>query len=343
MSNTEERPVVLELKNLQTYFYTDMGVAKSVDGVSYKVRQGQTLGVVGESGCGKSVTAKSIMGLIPQPPGKIVGGEILFEGRDLTKFSIEELRKVRGKDISMIFQEPMTSLNPVYTVGDQIMEMILNHEDVTEQEARTRAIKLLEEVGIPSPEKRVDDYPHNMSGGMRQRVMIAMSLACSPKLLLADEPTTALDVTIQAQILDLMNKLQEERNTAIVMITHDLGVVAETCDHVVVMYAGHVAENADVFTLFENPCHPYTIALFKSIPDLSGDGGRLFTIDGMVPSAYDFPEGCRFKARCPFATDQCNTRPEMEEIAPEHYIACHNWREAKAHYAQEDGNTEGAQ
>lgn len=343
MSNTEERPVVLELKNLQTYFYTDMGVAKSVDGVSYKVRQGQTLGVVGESGCGKSVTAKSIMGLIPQPPGKIVGGEILFEGRDLTKFSIDELRKVRGKDIAMIFQEPMTSLNPVYTVGDQIMEMILNHEDVTEQEARTRAIKLLEEVGIPSPEKRVDDYPHNMSGGMRQRVMIAMSLACSPKLLLADEPTTALDVTIQAQILDLMNKLQEERNTAIVMITHDLGVVAETCDHVVVMYAGHVAENADVFTLFENPCHPYTIALFKSIPDLSGDGGRLFTIDGMVPSAYDFPEGCRFKARCPFATDQCNTRPEMEEIAPEHYIACHNWREAKAHYAQEDGNTEGAQ
>lgn len=343
MSNTEERPVVLELKNLQTYFYTDMGVAKSVDGVSYKVRQGQTLGVVGESGCGKSVTAKSIMGLIPQPPGKIVGGEILFEGRDLTKFSTEQLRKVRGKDIAMIFQEPMTSLNPVYTVGDQIMEMILNHEDVTEQEARTRAIKLLEEVGIPSPEKRVDDYPHNMSGGMRQRVMIAMSLACSPKLLLADEPTTALDVTIQAQILDLMNKLQEERNTAIVMITHDLGVVAETCDHVVVMYAGHVAENADVFTLFENPCHPYTIALFKSIPDLSGDGGRLFTIDGMVPSAYDFPGGCRFKARCPFATEQCNTRPEMEEIAPEHYIACHNWREAKAHYAQEDGNTEGAQ
>ena len=343
MSNTEERPVVLELKNLQTYFYTDMGVAKSVDGVSYKVRQGQTLGVVGESGCGKSVTAKSIMGLIPQPPGKIVGGEILFEGRDLTKFSIDELRKVRGKDIAMIFQEPMTSLNPVYTVGDQIMEMILNHEDVTEQEARTRAIKLLEEVGIPSPEKRVDDYPHNMSGGMRQRVMIAMSLACSPKLLLADEPTTALDVTIQAQILELMNKLQEERNTAIVMITHDLGVVAETCDHVVVMYAGHVAENADVFTLFENPCHPYTIALFKSIPDLSGDGGRLFTIDGMVPSAYDFPEGCRFQARCPFATELCNTRPEMEEIAPEHYIACHNWREAKAHYAQEDGNTEGAQ
>ena len=247
--------------------------------------------------------------------GKIVGGQILFDGKDLTKFSEEELRKIRGKDIAMIFQEPMTSLNPVYTVGDQIMEMILNHEDVTEQEARLRAIKLLEEVGIPSPEERVDNYPHNMSGGMRQRVMIAMSLACSPRLLLADEPTTALDVTILAQILDLMNKPQEERNTAIVMITHDLGVVAETCDHVVVMYAGHVAENADVYSLFENPCHPYTIALFKSIPDLVGGGGRLFTIDGMVPSAYNFPQGCRFRDRCPFATDQCLTKPEMEEVA----------------------------
>ena len=333
-----ERPVVLELKNLQTHFFTDMGVARSVDGVSYKVREGETLGVVGESGCGKSVTALSIMGLIPRPPGKIVGGQILFEGTDLTKLSEEELRKIRGKEVAMIFQEPMTSLNPVYTVGDQIMEMILNHEDVTEQQARERAIKLLEEVGIPSPEERVDNYPHNMSGGMRQRVMIAMSLACSPKLLLADEPTTALDVTIQAQILDLMNKLQEERNTAIIMITHDLGVVAETCDHVVVMYAGHVAENADVFSLFENPCHPYTIALFKSIPDLVGKGGRLFTIDGMVPSAYNFPEGCRFQDRCPFATEKCNTKPEMEEVEPDHFVACHHWREAKAHYATEESN-----
>ena len=343
MSEETKPAVVLELKNLQTHFFTDMGVARSVDGVSYKVREGQTLGVVGESGCGKSVTALSIMGLIPRPPGKIVGGQILFDGKDLTKFSEEELRKIRGKDIAMIFQEPMTSLNPVYTVGDQIMEMILNHEDVTEQEARQRAIKLLEEVGIPSPEERVDNYPHNMSGGMRQRVMIAMSLACSPRLLLADEPTTALDVTIQAQILDLMNKLQEERNTAIVMITHDLGVVAETCDHVVVMYAGHVAENADVYSLFENPCHPYTIALFKSIPDLVGGGGRLFTIDGMVPSAYNFPQGCRFRDRCPFATEQCLTKPEMEEVAPDHFVACHNWREAKAFYAKEDAQTEGAE
>ena len=341
-----EPAVVLELKNLQTHFFTDMGVARSVDGVSYKVREGQTLGVVGESGCGKSVTALSIMGLIPRPPGKIVGGQILFDGKDLTKFSEEELRKIRGKDIAMIFQEPMTSLNPVYTVGDQIMEMILNHEDVTEQEARERAIQLLAEVGIPSPEERVDNYPHNMSGGMRQRVMIAMSLACSPRLLLADEPTTALDVTIQAQILDLMNKLQKERNTAIVMITHDLGVVAETCDHVVVMYAGHVAENADVYSLFENPCHPYTIALFKSIPDLVGGGGRLFTIDGMVPSAYNFPDGCRFRDSCPFATEQCLTKPEMEEVGPDHFVACHNWREAKAFYAKEDAKnleTEGAE
>lgn len=331
-TESTEPPVILELDNLQTHFFTDMGVAKSVDGVSYKVRAGQTLGVVGESGCGKSVTALSIMGLIPQPPGKIVGGRILFEGTDLTKLSHEELRKVRGKDIAMIFQEPMTSLNPVYTVGDQIMEMILNHEDVTEQQARDRAIQLLAEVGIPSPEKRVDEYPHNMSGGMRQRVMIAMSLACEPRLLLADEPTTALDVTIQAQILDLLNSLQEKKGTAIIMITHDLGVVAETCDHVVVMYAGHVAENADVFSLFENPCHPYTIALFKSIPDLVGNGERLFTIDGMVPSAYNFPQGCRFRDRCPFATEKCLTKPEMEEVEPEHFVACHHWREAKAHY-----------
>ena len=326
MSEQNKPEVILELDNLQTHFFTDMGVARSVDGVSYKVRAGQTLGVVGESGCGKSVTALSIMGLIPQPPGKIVGGKILFQGKDLTKFSPEELRKIRGKEIAMIFQEPMTSLNPVYTVGDQIMEMILNHEEVSEQEARERAIKLLEEVGIPSPEKRVDDYPHNMSGGMRQRVMIAMSLACSPQLLLADEPTTALDVTIQAQILDLLNKLQKERGTAIVMITHDLGVVAETCDHVVVMYAGHVAENADVYSLFEDPHHPYTISLFKSIPDLVGSGNRLFTIRGMVPSAYNFPQGCRFRDRCDFATEKCKTKPEVEEVKPDHFVACHHWR-----------------
>ena len=322
----DQPEVLVELKNLRTHFFTDMGVAKSVDGISYSVRKGQTLGVVGESGCGKSVTALSIMGLIPQPPGKIVGGEIIFDGKDLTKFSQEDLRKIRGKDVAMIFQEPMTSLNPVYTVGDQIMEMILNHEDVTEEEARKRAIGLLEEVGIPSPEKRVDEYPHQMSGGMRQRVMIAISLACSPSLLIADEPTTALDVTIQAQILELLNKLQRERGTAIIMITHDLGVVAETCDHVVVMYAGKIAEKADVVSLFNSPKHPYTNALFKSIPDLAGDGNRLYTIKGMVPSAYDFPEGCRFRDRCEFATEACTTQPEEEEVSDGHFVACHNWR-----------------
>ena len=322
----DQPEVLVELKNLRTHFFTDMGVAKSVDGISYSVRKGETLGVVGESGCGKSVTALSIMGLIPQPPGKIVGGEIIFDGKDLTKFSQEDLRKIRGKDVAMIFQEPMTSLNPVYTVGDQIMEMILNHEDVTEEEARKRAIGLLEEVGIPSPEKRVDEYPHQMSGGMRQRVMIAISLACSPSLLIADEPTTALDVTIQAQILELLNKLQRERGTAIIMITHDLGVVAETCDHVVVMYAGKIAEKADVVSLFNSPKHPYTNALFKSIPDLAGDGNRLYTIKGMVPSAYDFPEGCRFRDRCEFATDACTTQPEEEEVSAGHFVACHNWR-----------------
>ena len=248
---TESSEILVELRNLRTHFFTDMGVAKSVDGVSYAVRRGKTLGVVGESGCGKSVTALSIMGLIPQPPGKIVSGEILFKGQDLTKLDKESLRKLRGNDIAMIFQEPMTSLNPVYTVGDQITgPSSTTKKETTPQEARDRAINLLEEVGIPSPEKRVDEYPHQMSGGMRQRVMIAMSLACSPELLIADEPTTALDVTIQAQILELLNNLQEERGTAIIMITHDLGVVAETCDDVVVMYAGKVAEKADVFELF---------------------------------------------------------------------------------------------
>lgn len=329
--------ILVELRNLRTHFFTDMGVARSVDGVSYNVRRGKTLGVVGESGCGKSVTALSIMGLIPQPPGKIVDGQILFKGRDLTKIDKEELRLLRGNDIAMIFQEPMTSLNPVYTVGDQITEVILNHESVTPEDARERAIKLLEEVGIPSPEKRVDEYPHQMSGGMRQRVMIAMSLACSPELLIADEPTTALDVTIQAQILELLNKLQEERGTAIIMITHDLGVVAETCDDVVVMYAGKVAEKADVFELFENPVHPYTIALFKSLPDLAADGEALYTIPGMVPSAYEFPEGCRFRDRCGFVTEACLQEPEIEDVAPGHQVACHHWREAVA--ANKGGDT----
>ena len=316
--------VILALEDLQTYFFTDIGVARAVDGVSYEILRGKTLGVVGESGCGKSVTALSIMGLVPHPPGRIVGGAIKFKGTDLTKLDKESLRKLRGNDIAMIFQEPMTSLNPVYTVGDQIMEGILIHEDVTHEEARERAIEMLRKVGIPSPEVRVDEYPHHMSGGMRQRVCIAMSLACSPELLLADEPTTALDVTIRAQILGLLNELQQEIGMSVLLITHDLGVVAETCDDVVVMYAGKVVEKADVVTLFEHPAHPYTQALFESLPSLEGDPETLPTIPGMVPSAVDFPEGCRFRERCRFASDACSVEPVLEDIGQGHLAACHH-------------------
>ncbi len=316
--------VLLTLEDLHTYFFTDIGVAKSVDGVTYTVRKGETVGIVGESGCGKSVTALSVMGLIPQPPGKIVQGAIHYKGRDLTKLAPKELRALRGTEIAMIFQEPMTSLNPVYTVGNQIMEGILIHEDVSDAEARERAIEMLRLVGIPLPEQRVDEYPHQLSGGMRQRVMIAMSLACKPDLLIADEPTTALDVTIQAQILELLNKLQEEMGMAILLITHDLGVVAETCDRVVVMYAGKVAEQADVETLFYKPSHPYTHALFKSLPDIEGGRDKLYTIPGMVPSAVEFPDGCRFRARCDFASDACGEQPPLVEIETGHFVACHH-------------------
>ena len=316
--------VLLTLEDLHTYFFTDIGVAKSVDGVTYTVKKGETVGIVGESGCGKSVTALSVMGLIPQPPGKIVRGAIRYKGQDLTKLSPKKMRDLRGKEISMIFQEPMTSLNPVYTVGNQIMEGILVHEDVSDAEARKRAIEMLRLVGIPLPEQRIDEYPHQLSGGMRQRVMIAMSLACKPDLLIADEPTTALDVTIQAQILELLNKLQEEMGMAILLITHDLGVVAETCDRVVVMYAGKVAEQADVHTLFYKPSHPYTHAHFKSLPDIEGDRDKLYTIPGMVPSAVEFPDGCRFRARCPFATDACGEQPPLVEIEDGHFVACHH-------------------
>jgi peptide/nickel transport system ATP-binding protein/oligopeptide transport system ATP-binding protein len=327
-----EDEVLLELENLKTYFFTDIGVARSVDGVSYVIRPGETLGVVGESGCGKSVTALSIMGLVPTPPGRHVGGRILFKGQDLTQLSAPEMRALRGKAISMIFQEPMTSLNPVYTVGDQIIEGILVHnEGMTGEEARTLAIDMLRKVGIPSPDQRVDEYPHQLSGGMRQRVMIAMALVNGPELLIADEPTTALDVTIQAQILELLNELQEEIGMSILLITHDLGVVAETCDSVVVMYAGKVVEYTDVYRLFERPAHPYTVALFRSLPDLGPrTGNRLPTIEGMVPSAVDFPEGCRFRDRCGFATDVCTTEPAIQELEPGHLAACHHLDRVKA-------------
>ncbi len=334
MTDQASQPL-LELDGLRTYFFTDIGTARSVDGVSYAIHSGETVGVVGESGCGKSVTALSIMGLIPQPPGKIVDGAIRFKGRDLTKLSDKELRDIRGNDIAMIFQEPMTSLNPVYTVGDQIIEAILIHEEgTTPQEARRRAIEMLAKVGIPSPDKRVDEYPHQMSGGMRQRVMIAMALACGPELLIADEPTTALDVTIQAQILDLMNQLQRETGTAILLITHDLGVVAETCDRVVVMYAGKVAEYTDVYRLFERPAHPYTEALFSSLPDIDGARGELPTIPGMVPSAVAFPEGCRFRARCRYASEVCTTEPPIQEIDPGHFVACHHVDEVRSKHEE---------
>ncbi len=322
---SDERQPLLELDNLRTHFFTDIGVARAVDGVSYQIYPGETVGVVGESGCGKSVTALSVMGLIPKPPGKIVGGAIRFRGTDLTKLSDKELRAVRGNQISMIFQEPMTSLNPVYTVGNQIMEAILIHEDqVSRKDARARAIKMLDKVGIPSPEKRIDEYPHQMSGGMKQRVMIAMALACGPDLLIADEPTTALDVTIQAQILDLINALQDDTGAAVLLITHDLGVIAETCDRVVVMYAGKVAEYTDVYRLFERPAHPYTQALFRSLPDLESKQEVLSTIPGMVPSAVNFPEGCRFRERCSYADSLCLTEPAIRELEHGHFAACHH-------------------
>jgi len=315
---------LLELRDLKTHFFTDEGVARAVDGVSYEVRRGETLGVVGESGCGKSVTALSVMRLIPDPPGRIVAGSIHFEGKNLATLPEPEMRRIRGNRIGMIFQEPMTSLNPVFTVGDQIIEAVVLHRGLSKAEARGRAIEMLRKVGIPSPESRVDDYPHQMSGGMRQRVMIAMALSCDPQLLIADEPTTALDVTIQAQILDLMRKLQEELGMSMLLITHDLGVVAQNAHHVAVMYAGRVVEYCDAREMFGNPRHPYTVGLFRSIPRLGARAARLDTIPGVVPSALEFPDGCRFHNRCPFAEPKCSTEePALRPIAPGHTVACH--------------------
>jgi oligopeptide/dipeptide ABC transporter ATP-binding protein len=314
---------LLSLRDLKTWFYTDAGIVKAVDGVSYDIHRSRTLGVVGESGCGKSVTALSIMRLIPDPPGRIVGGEIRFEGRDLAKVPMKDMRDIRGKDIGMIFQEPMTSLNPVFTVGYQIMEPAVLHLGVSIQEARRLAIDVLDKVGIPSPEKRIDEYPHQLSGGMRQRVMIAMSLVCNPKLLIADEPTTALDVTIQAQILDLIRSLQDELGMAVLIITHDLGVVAEVSQDVVVMYAGKIVEYADVETLYERPAHPYTIGLFHALPRLGARKEKLDTIAGEVPNPLEFPSGCKFHPRCPFAFERCKLEePPISELASGHRAAC---------------------
>ena len=296
---------LLEVKDLKTYFYTDSGVAKAVDGVTFSLDKGKTLGIVGESGCGKSVTSLSIMRLVDPATGRNEGGSIVFDGQDLLTLPEKEMRKLRGNRISMIFQEPMTSLNPVFTIGDQISESLKLHKGLDKKAARDRARELLELVGIPEAGKRVDEYPHQLSGGMRQRVMIAMALSGDPELLIADEPTTALDVTIQAQILQLLKDLQEKLHMSIIIITHDLGVIAEMADEVAVMYAGDIVEKAPTRALFDDPKHPYTIGLMNSIPDINDHVSRLRTLEGLVPSLYDMPSGCRFAPRCQFCCPEC--------------------------------------
>ena len=320
---------ILQVDDLQTHFFTAVGTVRAVDGVSYALKAGETLGVVGESGCGKSVSALSILRLVANPPGRIVGGSIAFEGRNLLEVSETEMERIRGNEISMIFQEPMTSLNPLFTVGRQVSEAIALHQGLSRREAMGRAVEMLRQVYIPEPERRVHAYPHQLSGGMRQRVMIAMALSCNPKVLIADEPTTALDVTIQAQILDLMRELQKTFGTAIVLITHDMGVVAENADRVVVMYAGRKVEEAPAADLFDNPGHPYTRGLLGSIPHLDtaaqsdGSRARLNEIKGMVPSLFDLPPGCSFAPRCGFATDRCRAEmPALAELRPAHWVAC---------------------
>ena len=318
---------LLDVKNLKTYFFTDEGVVRAVDGVDLYIDQGETLGVVGESGCGKSVTALSIMKLIPQPPGKIVEGQILYNGLDLVTLPANKLRKIRGKEISMIFQEPMTSLNPVFTCGEQIAEALRLHEGLGRRDAMDKTVEMLKVVHIPNAERRVKEYPHQLSGGMRQRVMIAMALSCSPNLLIADEPTTALDVTIQAQILELLNELKSKLKMAVMLITHDMGVIAETAQRVVVMYAAKVAEEAPVGDLFKEPLHPYTQGLLRSIPriDLAATvHPRLETIPGTVPTLRgNIAPGCRFAPRCPFVKSVCTEQdPVLKEVKPGHKVSC---------------------
>ena len=314
---------LLEIRDLQTSFFTSDGEVRAVNGVTFSIEAGKTMGLVGESGCGKSVTALSVIQLLTKGTGRIVGGEILYEGQNIAAFSEERMRSIRGNDISMIFQEPMTSLNPVFSVGEQIAEAVRIHQKLNRREARNRAIEMLRLVKIAEPEKRLNDYPHQMSGGMRQRVMIAMALSCNPKLLIADEPTTALDVTIQAQILELISELQEQLGMAVLMITHDLGVVAEQADEVAVMYAGKIIEHATPETIFANPKHPYTVGLMKSIPGMGTPGRRLDTIPGVVPSPLNWPTGCRFRTRCKDAGDVCaGMQPELIEIEPGHSVAC---------------------
>jgi len=322
VDNLKKNPI-LSVRNLRTYFYTEDGVVRAVDGVDFDVYEGETLGIVGESGSGKSVTSLAILRLL-DPKGKIEdGSEIIFNWKNLLELNEDEMRKIRGNDIAMIFQEPMVALNPVFTIGEQIMEAILLHQDVDKKKAREMAIDMLRKVGIPEPEKRVDEYPHELSGGMRQRAMIAMALSCRPKLLIADEPTTALDVTIQAQILELMKSLQKEYGMAIILITHDVGVIAENADRVVVMYGGKVMETSDVRTTFRKPKHPYTWGLLNSIPRLDIEQERLYSIPGMVPDPLHFPAGCRFSNRCEFGEEKCSVEmPPLVEVESGHMVRC---------------------
>lgn len=321
------RQPILQVQDLQTSFHTDAGVGRAVDGVSFDLDRGETLGLVGESGCGKSVTALSILRLV-SPPGQIHGGRILLSGRDLLTLSDRDMRRVRGDEVAMVFQEPMSSLNPVLTCGRQIEEAVRLHQGVSRQEARDRAIEMMRLVGIPAPEQRVDEFPHQLSGGMRQRVMIGIALSCNPDVLIADEPTTALDVTIQAQILELLKHLQEEFHMAILLITHDLGVVAEVADRVAVMYAGQIVESAATADLFAAPQHPYTRGLLRAIPHLDGDQTRLEVIPGRVPEATSFPSGCRFHPRCQLAQDACEQTPQvLQSPATGHDVRCQRWHE----------------
>lgn len=315
---------VLQVKGLKTYYYTEEGVVPAVDGLDFEVEPGETFAIVGESGCGKSVTSLSILRLIPSPPGKIIDGEIIYHGQDLVKKSEREMRSIRGNDISMIFQEPMTSLNPVFTVGQQIGESFRFHQQMGKAEMLKKSIEMLRLVGIPESEHVINDYPNQLSGGMRQRVMIAMALACRPHLLIADEPTTALDVTIQAQIMELIVRLNEQLNMGVMLITHDLAVVAQTCSRVIVMYLGQIVEEADVLTLFDHPCHPYTEGLMRSIPRMEGDRTKpLYMIPGTVPLLSQIPTGCRFAPRCAYATERCRQEtPQLTPVSDKQSVRC---------------------
>jgi len=316
---------LIRVKDLRSSFFTPDGEVKAVDGVSLEIEEGKTLGLVGESGCGKSVTALSILRLIPSPPGRVVGGEIFYRGRDLLKLNGESMRKIRGNEISMIFQEPMTSLNPVFTIGNQIGEAIRLHQGLGKKETREKTVEMLRLVKIADPESRIDDYPHQLSGGMRQRVMIAMALSCNPSLLIADEPTTALDVTIQAQILELMGELKEKLGMSLLLITHDLGVVAEQADEVAIMYAGKIVERTGAKAIFNRPLHPYTVGLLNSLPGAGGHKKkRLMAIPGMVPSPLELPSGCRFRDRCPKAAGICaEAEPQLVEKEKDHWVSCY--------------------